>query len=88
MNINNAIATLNAKFPKLNAVSTEEWDGTEGGIWFRMEGECHPDGRPYYDYYTLDPSYNFGVHPDLDKTLESLGLHAEPYDAGTLMAYD
>lgn len=82
-NIKKAIETLNKKFPNIKAVSTVEWDGVEGGIWFRMEGEFHHDGTPYFDYYSSRP-----FHPELESILESFGMHCEPYDAGTLMAYD
>jgi hypothetical protein len=76
------IAKLNKKFPRLNAVDSIEFDGRGGGIWFRQEGELHPDGLPYFDFY------GHGVHPDLESTLESFGFFPEPYDAGTLMAYN
>jgi len=79
-----AIATLNRLFPKINAVSTVEWDGEEGGIWFRQEGNLHTDGMPFFDYYSDGEQ----VHPELSKALKSLGLYAEPYDAGTWMAYE
>lgn len=82
-NIEKAIKALNERFPNINAVSTEEWNGQEGGIWFRMEGECHTDGVRYFDPYS---SQRF--HPELVKVLDSFGLHPEPYDNGTLMAYD
>ena len=81
--IEKAIKKLNKKFPNINAVSTVEWDGEAGGIWFRMEGECHPDGTRYYSPYS---SRQF--HPELESTLAEFGLHCEPYDNGTLMAYD
>ena len=83
ININKAIATLNKKFPGICAVSTEEWDGSKGGIWFRQEGNSHTDGMPFFDYYGSPD-----VHPEVNKTLKSLDLYAEPYDAGTWMAYE
>jgi hypothetical protein len=78
-----AIATLNRLFPNINAVSTVEWDGEEGGIWFRQEGNLHTDGMPFFEYYSDEQ-----VHPEVNKALKSLGLYAEPYDAGTWMAYE
>jgi hypothetical protein len=80
----NKIAKLNQMFPKIKAVSTVEWDGEEGGIWFRQEGEYHTDDMLYFDYW----SSNEQVHPEVQKALKSLGLYAEPYDAGTWMAYE
>lgn len=79
---NKLIAKLNKKFPGINAVSTVEWDGREGGIWFRQEGALHPDGTYYFDYYGSPQ-----VHPEVEKVLDSHGFFAEPYDAGTWMAY-
>ena len=76
------IKKLNATFPGINAVSTVEWDGNEGGIWFRQEGNLHPDGTYYFDYYGSRQ-----VHPEVEKMLDSAGFFAEPYDAGTWMAY-
>ena len=78
------IDRLNKLFPNIKAVSTVEWDGEEGGIWFRQEGNTHSDGMPYFDYWS---SYD-QVHPEVQKALESMGLYAEPHDAGTWMAYD
>lgn len=82
MTITKAIARLNKKFPGINAVPSEDFDGSEGGIWFQQEGALHPDGTYYFDYYGLNQ-----VHSELQKTLDSLGLFAEPYDAGTWMAF-
>lgn len=77
------IEKLNRMFPKINAVCTEEWDGRKGGIWFRQEGEYHTDNMPYFDYYSREQ-----VHPEVQKALESMGLFAEPHDAGTWFAWD
>jgi hypothetical protein len=77
------IAKLNELFPNIKAVSTLEWDGDDSGIWFRQEGNCHTDGKPYFNYHNVDTP----VHPEVAKVLKDLGLYAEPYDAGTWMAY-
>ncbi len=79
------INKLNKLFPKINAVSTEEWDGREGGIWFRQEGETHSDGNYYFDYYNMNGDM---VHPELEKALKSMDLFAEPNDPGTWFAWD
>lgn len=83
-NVKKAIVALNKKFPGICAVSTEEWDGNEGGIWFRQEGNMHTDGMPYFDYYSMSGNQ---VHPAVEKVLDGFGMFAEPYDAGTWMAY-
>lgn len=77
------IDKLNKMFPRINAVSTTEWDGREGGIWFRQEGETHPDGAYYFDYWSDEQ-----VHPELQKALDSMGLFAEPNDPGTWFAWE
>lgn len=77
------ITKLNKIFPGIEAVSTIEWDGNEGGIWFRQEGNLHVDGTPFFDYYG-----NPQVHPEVQKALSAMGLMAEPYDGGTWMAYE
>jgi hypothetical protein len=82
--VNKAIAKLNKKFPKINAVSTTEWDGRIGGIWFRQEGECHPDGNYYFDYWNMSEQ----VHPEVKKVLEEFGMFAEPNDPGTWFAWE
>ena len=80
----NKIAKLNKMFPKIKAVCSTEWDGKKGGIWFRQEGEYHTDDVPYFNYWSM----NTQVHPKVEAALTSLGLYAEPHDAGTWFAYE
>ena len=35
MKINALIKKINRELPEAKAVSTKEWDGNDGGIWFR-----------------------------------------------------
>jgi len=82
-----AIDAINNSFPEANAVPSEEFDSSSrGGIWFRQEGGSAPDGQPLYDEYVHQDT--FGTHPDLEALLGKLGYFSEPYDAGTLMAYE
>lgn len=77
------IKSLNKSFPNLNAVPSEEFaPDFQEGIWFRQEGECHPDGRPYFDFYG-----ELQVHPQLSRELAKMGMFAEPYDGGTWFAW-
>jgi hypothetical protein len=78
------IKKLNELFPRINAVCTSEWDGEEGGIWFRQEGACHADGMPYFDYWNTEEQ----VHPAVQAALVALGLFAEPNDPGTWFAWE
>ena len=75
----NVIKKINKKYPTIDAVPSEEFDGSKGGIWFKGTEETYINGLP-----VLDCSM---VNEEFDDFLESLGLFGEPYDAGTLMAY-
>lgn len=87
------IELLNKKFPGCNAVSTKEWDGNEGGVWFRGSESC--DITTEYDGETYKmPLYNdevfqdtFGTNPEVEEFLDQHNWYSEPYDSGTLMAY-
>ena len=79
------IDILNDKFPGCNAVSTEEWDGRSGGIWFRGTESCTVDDMPFFNLEVYQDT--FGVNPAVDKLLSYHGWYGEAHDAGTLMAY-
>lgn len=81
------IDILNNAFPGCNAVSTEEWDGRSGGIWFRGTESCEVDDMPFYDGLAQHFWNTFGVNPAVEKLLNYHGWYAEAYDSGTLMAY-
>ena len=81
----NMLELLNKEFPGCKAVSTEEWDGTKGGIWFRGSEECEVNDLPLYNPEVFQDT--FGTNPKLEKILSYHGWYSEPYDAGTLMAY-
>jgi hypothetical protein len=73
----------NELFPGIKAVCSSVWDGEKGGIWFRQEGACHPDGMPYFDYWNTETQ----VHPAVRAALTDMGLFAEPHDPGTWFAW-
>ena len=80
------ITKLNKQFPGCNAVPSEEFDGSDGGIWFRNSEGCYlSDEMPMFDIYLHTDS--FGTHPDFEAALEKMGFFSEAYDSGTLMAY-
>lgn len=69
--------------------TSEEFDGTPGGIW--MSGEngdpYEKDGLSVFNYYGESKVYSFdayGVHKNFCKFLEKAGWHSEWYDAGTI----
>jgi hypothetical protein len=87
------IKRLNQMFPCCNAVSTKEFDGRKGGIWFRGSGDCEIEVEYDGEKYSM-PLYEpevftdtFGTNPELAEFLELNGWFSEPYDSGTLMAY-
>ncbi len=79
------IDILNNKFPGCNAVSTEDWDGRTGGIWFRGTESCEINELPLFNQEIFADT--MGVNTALDKLLSYHGWYGEPYDSGTLMAY-
>jgi hypothetical protein len=83
------LALINKKYPKLFTKTTEEFNGSDGGIWSGAEdGLCAKDGFELFNYYAEDYSekkYVLGVHKEIGNLLESNGWYAEWYDAGTIM---
>lgn len=93
MNTKALIKKINREIPEAKAVPMAEWDGSDDGIWFRgSEDYVKADGLNIFDYWAMDgPDMNCyveGVHPKLAKILNDAGWMAEPYDSGTLMAYN
>ena len=80
------IKKLNKLYPGVKATPLVEWNGDDsGGIWFRgSEDSMAVDGLPLYDCYE---EFGYEINPDVEKILNDAGWVAEPYDAGTLMAY-
>lgn len=74
---------LQRHFPGLWMKDTEEFDGTEGGIW-TGEGSETKDGFPLFDYYDESETlYTMGVWNPLHNILDAAGWFAEAQDAGT-----
>jgi len=80
------IKKLNKLYPGVKATPMAEWDDTnDPGIWFKgSEDSMAVDGLPLYDCYE---EFGYEINPDVEKILNDAGWMAEPYDAGTLMAY-
>ena len=74
------IKHLETKF-NLNAVPSEDFNGTTGGIWIR-DDICKPDT----DYYP----YAEGTMQDnkLNRFLTKAGWFAEPHDSETIMIWN
>jgi hypothetical protein len=87
------IAIIEAKYPKLNLRTTEEFDGEKGGIWVAgtENGIEAKDGFPLFNYYNENHSstrYEFGVHKEIRKILDTNGWYGSWHDAGTLMIWE
>ena len=65
--------------------TSEEFDGTEGGIWISAEEEAN---QFYFDYWGEVKSYELGVRVQMYELLESKGWFAEWYDPGTVFIHE
>jgi hypothetical protein len=79
---------LEAKYPRMFLRTTEEFNGSNGGIWTSGEdGLEAKDGFPLFNYYAQGNLYELGVHTEIYEFLEKHGWYAEWYDAGTIMLW-
>jgi hypothetical protein len=88
MKENDLIKKINKIIPEAKAVPMKEFYDVEisGGIWFKgSEDYCKTDDLPIFDYYE---EFGNDIHPTLEKILDDAGWYGEPYDVGTLMAYE
>lgn len=66
--------------------TTEDFDGSEGGIWLSGENGYKDDsGVQYFDYYNDSEAYELGVLSTLVKFAEDKGWYFEWYDSGTII---
>ncbi len=81
---------IEAKYPNLFMRTTEEFNGSKGGIWSSGEnGDEAKDGLHLFSYYTENyTKYEFGVHNEFMKLLRKHGWWAEWNDAGTIMFWE
>jgi hypothetical protein len=74
----------------LDSRTTEEFDGTEGGVWINGESNVPETsgGLPLFDYYLDADPYTFGIHPDFEAfVIDKHGFAPEWHDPGTLMLW-
>lgn len=64
--------------------TTEEFDGSEGGIWLSAE---EPQNNFFFDYYAESRTYELGIRKTFSDQLKSLGWYAEWQDPGTLILW-
>ena len=67
--------------------TTEEFDGSTGGIWVSGENGDTFKGKRIYDYYNETKAYDLGVLVAWEKELNKRGWYSEWYDAGTVMIW-
>jgi len=68
--------------------TTEEFNGSQGGIWVSGENGDEYKGREIYDYYSEDyKNRTFGVDNKWEKELNKKGWYSEWHDAGTSMIW-
>lgn len=88
MNKSVLIKKINKALPQAEAVDASEFYGEDrDGIWFKGSEATASDGFIIFDYYEEFTQDTMGIHPTLYKILNEAGWYGEPYDAGTLMAW-
>lgn len=79
---------LKMKFSIDFVSTTEEFNGSEGGVWVSGESGDVYKGKIIYDYYSEDhKNYELGVLNKFEKQINKIGWYSEWYDAGTVMIW-
>jgi len=79
---------LKMKFSLDFVSTTEEFNGSEGGVWVSGESRDVYKGKIIYDYYSEDhKNYELGVLNKFEKQINKIGWYSEWYDAGTVMIW-
>lgn len=66
--------------------TTEEFDGSQGGIWVSGEDGDMFEGNEIYDSFAFeDKNRTFGVDNKWEKELNKRGWYSVMYDGGTFM---
>ena len=87
MNIKALIKKISKEFPEARATRGDEWsDGYEFAIWFKGSEDHTADGGIIFDEFGQPET--MGVHPKLYEIVNAAGWYCEPYDAGTLFAFE
>jgi hypothetical protein len=79
---------LKMKFSIDFVSTTEEFNGSEGGVWVSGEAGDVYKGKIIYNYYSEDyKNYELGVLNKFEKQINKIGWYSEWYDAGTVMIW-
>jgi hypothetical protein len=76
--------SLAKQFPDVWMKDGEEFDGHHNNTIWTGEGSHINDDYAFSSYGFYETN---GVHPQLAKALDKLGLYAEFYDGGTVFIY-
>jgi hypothetical protein len=86
MRMNALIKKINKEIPEAKATPGIEFDENyKDAIWFRGSEDYGPEDELIYNAWS---SMTDGVHPRLAEILEDANWYAEPYDSGTLFAFN
>ncbi len=79
---------LESKFGIRAVGSTEDFNGSQGGIWLSAENGEQYQSRDIFDYYSVDhKNYDIGVLKSFEKAMDQVGWYAEWNDPGTIMLW-
>lgn len=78
------IALLKDKYKFTFVRTSEDFDGSKGGIWTSGESSPSLGGKKIYSYYSEGSAYELGVLKKFEDAINKLGWYSEWYDAGTM----
>ena len=82
------VGYLESRFGIKAVGSTEDFDGSQGGIWLSAENREEYQSRDIFDYYSEDhKNYEIGVLNAFGKAMDQVGWYAEWNDPGTIMLW-
>lgn len=70
------------------AGTSEDFNGSEGGIWVSGEDSDEYKGNLIYSYYSEGKAFELGVNVKWEKELNKRGWYSEWYDAGTIQIWE
>ena len=88
LNRDEFMALLDQKYGFNFVRTTEEFDGSNGGVWVSGENSESLGGKRIYNYYGgTGAAYELGVLKRFETAINKLGWYSEWYDPGTVMIW-
>ena len=89
MNREDLMQLLREKYPNMFLRTSEQFSSEyKNGIWTSCEeSSLAKDGCPLFNYDSISPRYELGIHSEIYKLLEEHGWYCEWYDAGTILIW-